>query len=669
MQEASFPWILFGGDYNPDQWNYETLLKDMEYFKRAHINTLVLPVFSWAKLEPQDGVYDFLWLDEILLLLHQHGMKVILATSTVSQPAWMSIKYPDILPVDIGGRKRTHGMRAFFCVNSVSYRKKARALVDAMVKRYKDHPTLLAWHIANEYGTYCYCDHCEAEFRNYLQNRYKTIEVLNDRWMTSFWGRTVYDFSEIMIPSELNDDYRFNPAVQLDYLRFMTKSTIDCFENEAGILRENCPDIPVYTNISGFIKKINQFEMIPHMSFAAWDNYPSPRDEIHLPALKHDIMRGSLGGRPFIIAEQSPNQQNWQPYNKLKRPNEMRLLAYQGIAHGADGLLFFQMRQSIGGQEKFHGAFINHGGSDDTRVFKEFSQLGVELSRLGDVMLGSRVQANVAMIFDWENWWALELASGPSKDIQYLQQISHYYKPFHDRSISIDIIKTSDSLAPYTIVCIPLLYMMKDGIKEKLQDFVSNGGLLIGTYLCGVVDENDRCVFGDRPGPLKDLFGVWVEETDALYPDENNEIVIEEKRWDSSFLCDRIHVTTAEIQATYGKDFYAGEPCITRNVYGKGESWYFGTMPEQAYLQKFVDGLVQRKLVFSNLVTPPGVEAVLRKHPVNGNEFVCILNHTRIEQRISLRDTDPNYDVLQKKVVEDSLLILPPMGVAILTYR
>lgn len=669
MQEATFPWILFGGDYNPDQWDFETLIKDMDFFKRAKINTLVLPVFSWAKLEPRDGEYDFRWLDEILSLIHQHGMSVILATSTVSQPAWMSIKYPDILPVDIGGRKRTHGMRAFFCVNSVSYRKKARALVEVMVKRYKNHPALLAWHVANEYGTYCYCEHCQDEFRSFLQKRYVTIEELNERWMTSFWGRTVYEFSEIMIPSELNDDHRFNPAIQLDYLRFMTKSTIDCFENEAQILRENCPNVPVYTNISGFIKKINQFEMIPHMSFAAWDNYPNPQDEIHIPAMKHDIMRGSLSGRPFIVAEQSPNQQNWQPYNKLKRPNEMRLLAYQGIAHGADGSLFFQMRQSIAGQEKFHGAFISHGGKDDTRIFKEFCQLGNEFSQLGNEILGSRVQAKVAMLFDWENWWTLELASGPSKDLNYLSQIASYYKPFHNRSISIDIVKTSDSLDAYSIVLMPLLYMMKEGIQDKLHQYVSNGGILIGTYLSGVSDENDRCVFGERPGPLKDLFGLWVEETDALYPEERNEIVQGDKKWTSSFLCDRIHVTSAKIIAVYGRDFYAGEACITVNNFGKGEAWYFGTMPEQEYLQEFVDTLIKRNLIAPDFDTPVGVEAVLRKHPVTGDVFIHLQNHTGLQQQINLRAEDPHYDLLQKKRVEDSLLILPPMGVAILTYR
>lgn len=334
MQEFSFPFILFGGDYNPDQWDEKVLEEDIQLFKQAHINTVVFPVFSWAKLEPRDGVYELAWLDPILDRLADAGIKVILATSTVSQPAWMSQAYPDILPVDIEGRKRTHGMRAFFCVNSVSYRKKAKALATKLAERYADHPALFGWHIANEYGTYCYCEHCQEAFRQYLKKRYGTMEKLNASWVTAFWGRTVYDFSEIMLPTALNDDYRFNPAVQLDYLRFMTASTIDCFENEAEVLREMTPDLPIYTNISGFIKKLDQFAMIPHMSFAAWDNYPNPHDEAHLVALKHSIMRGSLGGRPFIVAEQTPNQQNWQPYNKLKRPGEVRLLAYQGIEIG-----------------------------------------------------------------------------------------------------------------------------------------------------------------------------------------------------------------------------------------------------------------------------------------------------------------------------------------------
>jgi beta-galactosidase len=668
MQEFSFPFILFGGDYNPDQWDEKVLEEDIQLFKQAHINTVVFPVFSWAKLEPRDGVYELAWLDPILDRLANAGIRVILATSTVSQPAWMSQAYPDILPVDIEGRKRTHGMRAFFCVNSASYRKKAKALATKLAERYADHPALFGWHIANEYGTYCYCEHCQEAFRIYLKKRYGTIEELNARWVTDFWGRTVYDFSEIMLPTALNDDYRFNPAVQLDYLRFMTASTIDCFENEAEVLREMTPDLPIYTNISGFIKKLDQFAMIPHMSFAAWDNYPNPHDEAHLVALKHSIMRGSLEGRPFIVAEQTPNQQNWQPYNKLKKPGEVRLLAYQGIAHGADGSLFFQMRQSLAGQEKFHGAVINHGGRNDTRIFQEFSALGEELESLKDKIVGSRVAAKVALIFDWENWWALELTSGPSKDLRYLEQVAHYYKAFHTLGISVDILKTSSSLEGYSVVLAPLLYMIKDGIDEKLKEYVAHGGTLVGTYLSGVADENDRCVFGDRPGPLSDLYGIWVEETDALFPGEENGMKERDKTWQSSFLCDRIHLNGANTIATYTEDFYAGEPCITHNRYGKGDAWYFGTMPEDAYLLDFVSRLVEKTPSLVTCKVPSGVEVVTRVHALHGEIFRFFLNHTNENTTIVLPDAKNPIDVLTQKKVEGSRIDLPPRGVAILSY-
>lgn len=668
MQEFSFPFILFGGDYNPDQWDEKVLEEDIQLFKQAHINTVVFPVFSWAKLEPRDGVYELAWLDPILDRLADAGIKVILATSTVSQPAWMSQAYPDILPVDIEGRKRTHGMRAFFCVNSVSYRKKAKALATKLAERYADHPALFGWHIANEYGTYCYCEHCQEAFRQYLKKRYGTIEELNARWVTAFWGRTVYDFSEIMLPTALNDDYRFNPVVQLDYLRFMTASTIDCFENEAEVLRDITPGLPIYTNISGFIKKLDQFAMMPHMSFAAWDNYPNPHDDAHLVALKHSIMRGSLEGRPFIVAEQTPNQQNWQPYNKLKRPGEVRLLAYQGIAHGADGSLFFQMRQSLAGQEKFHGAVINHGGRNDTRIFQEFSALGEELESLKDKIVGSRVAAKVALIFDWENWWALELTSGPSKDLRYLEQVAHYYKAFHTLGISVDILKTTSSLEGYSVVLAPLLYMMKDGIEEKLKEYVAQGGTLVGTYLSGVADENDRCVFGDRPGPLSDLYGIWVEESDALFPNEHNGMKEGEKIYKSSFLCDRIHLNGANAIATYTDDFYAGEPCITHNRYGKGDAWYFGTMPEDAFILDFVSRLVEKFPSLVSCKVPSGVEVVTRIHSLSGETFRFFLNHTNEETTIALPDAKNLIDVLTQKKVEGSRIDLPPRGVAILSY-
>lgn len=594
MHSKKTPFVLYGGDYNPEQWDDATIEQDMQLFKRAGINLVTLPVFAWAKIEPREGEYHFEWLDKILKKLWENKIYVIMATPTTAQPAWLSKNYPEVLPVDIAGRKRTHGMRVFFCVNSEKYRERAAAIATEMAKRYHTYPGLVGWHVANEYGTYCYCENCQKQFRIWLEKRYGTIEHLNDKWNTAFWGRVVYDFDEIMLPTELNDDYRFNPAIQLDYMRFVTDSTLECYLNEADILKKYTPDLPVFSNISGFIKKLNQFKMVEHMDSAAWDNYPGPRDERSLPALKHDIMRALKDGESYIIAEQSPNQQNWQPYNKLKRPGEVRTIAYQGLARGADACLFFQMRQSVGGQEKFHGAVISHAGTDDTRIYREIAELGQELQKLGDTFLEGKIDAKAAFLFDWDSWWALELTSGPTKDMDYLAQVHKYYKAFYEKNIPVDIIKVTADLSKYKIVVAPLLYMMKPGVAEKIQQFTAEGGTFLATYMTGVADENDRCIFGAAPGELSETLGFWVEETDAMFPDEQNSILVNvnslplQEKYTSGFLCDVIRPTTAKTLAVYGHDFYKGVPCVTVNEVGKGKAYYLGCEPDDAFLSDFV---------------------------------------------------------------------------------
>lgn len=648
MLYKNTPFVWYGGDYNPDQWDEATMEEDMRYFKQAGINVVVLPVFSWAKLEPKEGEYHFEWLDKILNKLWEHRIYVVLATPTTAQPAWMSRKYPEMLPVDIAGRKRTHGMRVFFCVNNDKYRERAAAIADQMGKQYQDYPGLAAWHVSNEYGTYCYCENCQRRFRSWLKMRYQTIENLNDKWTTSFWGRTVYEFEEVMLPTELNDDYRFNPAVQLDYMRFVTDSTLECFQNEAEILRRYTPEVPLFSNISGFIKKLNQYKLVEHMDYAAWDNYPGPKDDLSLPALKHDIMRSLKDGKPYIIAEQSPNQQNWQPYNKLKRPGEVRTIAYQGLARGADACLYFQMRQSVGGQEKFHGAVISHEGTGDTRIFREIADLGKELEHLGDIFLGSRIESKVGFYFDWDSWWALELCSGPTIDMDYLTQVQKFYKAFYDQNIQTDIIKVTTNLERYQVIVAPLLYIVTPEIADRLSDFVKNGGTLIATYRTGVADENDRCVFGAPPGILKNLLGVWVEETDALFPEEknrmemdysklfsnsNDEIDNRIKSYDAGFLCDVIRPTTAETLAVYGKDFYQGSPCVTVNSFGKGKAYYIACEPDNSFLSDFTEEICKAENIVSPFVTEGKVETSTRTGK-NG-KIIFIINHGEEEAKVN----------------------------------
>lgn len=656
--------LYFGGDYNPDQWDEATIRKDMEYFQECHINYVALPVFSWAKLEPEEGVYQFEWLDRILDMIWEHGISVCLATSTAAQPEWMSKKYPEILPVDNNGLKRTHGMRNFYCVNSEKYRERAAALAGEMARRYKDFPGLAAWHVANEYSTFCHCENCERKFRSWLKKKYGTTEHLNEKWNTAFWGRTVYDFNTIMLPTDRNDDDKFFPAKQLDYQRFVTDTTEECFLNEAEVLQKITPDIPVFSNISGFIKKLNQFQLTRHMDIAAWDNYPAPGQDPAIPAMKHDIMRGLKDGASYMVAEQSPNQQNWQPYNKLKRPGEVRLLAYQGIAHGADSALYFQMRQSVGGQEKFHGALISHSGRNDTRIFQEMKSLGGELHSLGGQLLDARTWSEVGILFDWDSWWALELCSGPTKDMDYLAQVSYYYRAFYQAGIAVDMVKYEGDFSKYKVLAAPLAYMMKEGLAEKLKTFVKEGGILLGTYMTGVADETDRCIFGAYPGPLREVFGLWVEETDALFPEERNGIVIPEtgKVYESSFLCERLRLEGAKALGTYEKDFYAGEPCVTEHSYGKGKAYYLGTLPEDVFLEKITARMCLEAGIQSLFPHQEGVEITQREN-AHGS-FFFFLNHTTEEKRILLpKGTWKN---LLKGGAAEKEVCLGPRDVAVL---
>jgi beta-galactosidase len=659
--------IYYGGDYNPDQWDESTLREDMRLFELAGINLVTLPVFSWAKLEPDEGVYEFDWLDKILDLLWEHRIHVCLATPTTAQPAWLSLRYPEVLPVDIGGRRRTHGMRVFFCVNSLKYRERAAAVAGAMAKRYGGHPALVLWHVANEYGTYCYCDTCQARFRVWLRKRYGSIAVLNERWHTSFWGRTVYSFDEIMLPTERNDDYRFNPAVQLDYMRFVSDSTAECFLNEYRVLKTYSPDIPVTSNISGYIKKLDHFEMLRHMDIAGWDNYPHPRDESSFIAFKHDIMRGLKGGQPYFLMEQSPNQQNWQPYNKLKRPGEVRLLSYQALAHGADSVLFFQMRQSIAGQEKFHGAVISHAGHENTRVFRESARLGGELKKLGGRFVGSRISARVGLLFDWNNWWALENSSGPSRDIDYLKTAAGYYKALFRRNIAVDVLPYTAELGGYDLVLAPMLYMIRGDIALRLETFVKKGGVLVSTVMSGLVDENDRCVFGEYPGPLKDLLGIWVEETDALFPDESNTLLTRGRNdlkpeYTCGQLCDIIHLRGAEAAAVYGSDFYKDTPAVSLNRYGAGLGVYIGTQPDEEFIYDFLGLLCAGKGINAPFAAEAGLE-ITRRGPEEGGVFF-MLNHNF--QNTSVNLGDGSYTDLLTGKSFSGLVSIPPRDVVVL---
>lgn len=579
--KVKFEQMLYGGDYNPEQWPREVWEKDMEMFDMAGINSATINVFSWAKIQPSEEVYDFSELDDIVDMLTKNGKQIVLATSTAALPAWMVKRYPEVARTDYEGRRHKFGQRHNACPNSPVYRRFIAELAGRLAKRYGDNENVVCWHVNNEYGGECYCENCEKAFRVWLRKKYKTIEALNKAWNLSFWGHTIYDWDEVVLPNALSEGIGEEgtafAGISIDYRRFNSDSLLENFKLEKDAIRQYDKETPITTNLMGTFKGLDYFKWAKELDIVSWDNYPSYDTPWSMTAMRHDLMRG-LKDAPFMLMEQTPSQQNWQPYNSLKRPGQMRAQSYQTIAHGADTIQFFQLRRSVGGCEKFHGAVIEHAGSDRTRVFCEVSQLGEELKRIGKAVIGSRNTARVGILFDWDNYWALEYTSGPNKDLEYVDQIWRYYQYFYDRNIAVDILSVDAAFEKYDMIVAPVLYMIKEGMAEAIEEFISAGGTFVTGFMSGIVDQSDNVHLGGYPGPLRRSAGIWAEEIDALAPEQTNEVVFKDGTKDRChMLCDILHLEGAEEIAQYGSDFYAGTPAVTKNRFGKGWTYYVGT--------------------------------------------------------------------------------------------
>lgn len=651
-----FKRILYGGDYNPNQWTKDIWQEDMRIFKDAHINTATINVFSWAKIQPSEHEYNFDELDEIVDMLSKENYDIVFATSTAALPGWMVRKYPEVMFTDYEGRQHKFGGRHNACPNSFVFKHYARELAYKLAERYADNPHVTCWHVSNEYGNECFCENCQKAFRVWLKDKYKTIDALNRAWNMEFWGHTVYDWDDVVPPNALSDGIGSEKTafagISIDYRRFYSDSQLACFKMERDAIKSVKPDAFVTTNLMGTFKGLDYFKWAKEMDVVSWDNYPSYDTPWSSIAMTHDLMRG-LKDEPFMLMEQTPSQQNWQKYNSLKRPGQMRAQSYQTLAHGADTIQFFQLRRSVGGCEKFHGAVIAHVGNENTRVFREVAQLGAELERFGDYTLGSRNEAEVGLIFDWDNYWALEYTSGPSEDLKYVDQIHQYYQYFYKKNIGVDMIPVDADFSKYKIVVAPVLYMVKDGMKEALENFVKNGGILITTFMSGIVGQSDNVYLGGYPGPLREMAGVWVEEIDALAPEQKNKAKFADGSTATcGLLCDLMHLEGAKALASYEEDFYAGMPAASKNTYGKGTTYYIATQFEEEGLAKILDQAVQEARVSSVIPEETGLEVVTRVSDTT--RFYFVMNFTD-EEQILPESLTGKKDMISGKMTEHGM--------------
>jgi beta-galactosidase len=622
--------IAYGGDYNPEQWPEATWAHDVALMAEAGVSMVTVGVFSWALLEPSPGTYEFGWLDRVMDLLAAHDIAVDLATATASPPPWFSRRHPESLPITRDGQRLWPGARQAFCPSSTAYRSASTALASSLATQYANHPALVMWHVNNEYGCHtseCFCDVSAAAFRRWLIDRYGDIGRLNDAWGTAFWSQHYYEWEEIL-PPRLAPAHG-NPTQNLDWRRFSSDELLECFKSERDAVRRITPELPITTNFMGAFKPVDYFAWAREEDVVSNDHYLLGADRAGevLLAMSADLVRSVGDGRPWILMEHSTSAVNWQQHNLAKAPGQLRRNSLSHVARGADAVCFFQWRASRSGSEKFHSGMVPHAGTD-TKVWREVAELGANLRALAEVA-GSQVVCDVAIVWDWAAWWAVELDSHPSADVTYLALMRATYDALWELGVTVDFVRPDADLSAYRLVLVPSLYLVSDEAAANLTNYVEAGGHLVCNFFSGIVDVDDAVRLGGYPGAFRQLLGVWVEE---FFPLPEDATVTLSDGSVGRVWTELLHPEGADVVATYTDGPLPGAPALTRHHYGQGVAHYVTTFRDVATNRRFLRAVCDEAGVDGPIIAAAGVEVVRRR--AGAASYLFVINHADQEVEV-----------------------------------
>ena len=660
--------FVHGGDYNPEQWldRPDILEEDVRLMKKAGMNSATLGVFSWSVLEPREGEFHFQWLEDIIERLYQNGIYTVLATPSGARPAWLDEAYPEAMRVDEMGLRAHHGGRHNHCMSSPIYREKTAIIDRKLAERFGSHPGVIMYHISNEFSGECFCPHCAGKFRAYLEEKYDhDIEKLNAAWWTAFWSHRYNSFEQIEPPFVHGETSVM--GLNLEWKRFTTWNTNDFMQAEIDALRSVTPDVPVTANFMRLFGGLDYRKMAPALDAISWDNYPPFHNDRETlgetmveTAFHHAVMRSLKRGKPFMMMESAPGLVNWQAVNKVKRPGVHRLACLQAAACGSDTVQYFQWRKGRGSYEQFHGAVVDHLGTDDTRIFREVAEVGELLKKIAPAA-GTLVKTKAALLFDWDNRWAIDDAKAFAQATKrYGSTSSDIWKAFFRLGVDMDVVGSDENLDDYDVVVAPMLFMLQPGTAANLKAFVERGGQLLATYCTGYVNEEQLCFLGGFPGDgLKDLFGIISEEIDTFYPSDRNGIRLTDGTiWEVRDYAEILRVQDAEVLGTYTEDFYQGGAALTCRAFGKGKAYYVAARTDGARMESLFEkmltdaGIPVRRL-------PEGVECHVRTG--ESGSYAFYLNNTL--EAVSLPGITGRDLVTDREVAGE--LTLPACGVAV----
>jgi beta-galactosidase len=664
--------LTFGVDYYPEQWPEERWPEDVRLMKEAGFNLARLAEFAWSKLEPEENRFQFEWLDLAIDLLAEHGISIILGTPTASPPAWVISRLPDLCRVRADGMRVTYGNRREYCPNHSGYRELARRIVCRMAEHYAGHPAVTGWQIDNEFGERCYCPRCQAAFQTWLKERYGRLDELNRCWGTVFWSHEYTNWDQIPLPLDTGGSP--NPGLALDFARFTSDTYVTFQREQVEILRQIQPGWEITHNFMGFgYDQINYFDLAKDLDHVSLDLYP--RTQWSLPedvdpswlALAHDTMRG-LKGKNYWMMEQQAGPGGWEIVSASPQPGELRLWAYQAIAHGADAVVFFRWRTARVGTEQYWHGLLDHSGRT-TRRYEEIRRMGQEIQQIGDLLAGAQVKSQVALVLSYDSRFAFQVQAN-HPEFSYGAHFHELYHAFQTRHIPVDIVPPEANLDSYRLVVAPALHVLPEELAGKLAHFVEDGGVLLATPRTGVKDCSNRVVESPLPGLLREICGVEVEEYVSLPSGVRNRITYCHPALKSlpergvRIWCDILSPRGALTVARYEEDFFAGKPALTLNHSGKGWAAYLGVYGEQELYNDLAGWLLElARIPAARLTTSKEVEVTERWQ--GGQRLLFLLNHSGQEQIVSL---DGKYaNLLDAAQTMGSYVKIPAYEVLILT--
>ena len=639
--------IWYGGDYNPDQWPEEVWDDDVRLMKKAGVNLVSVGIFSWAKIETSEGVYDFDWLDRIIDKLGEAGVAVDLASATASPPMWLTQAHPEVLWKDYRGDVCQPGARQHWRPTSPVFREYALKLCRAMAEHYKGNPYVVAWHVSNEYGChnrFDYSEDAEHAFQQWCEERYGTIDEVNDAWGTAFWAQRMNDFSEIVPPRFIGDGNFMNPGKLLDFKRFSSDALKAFYIAERDTLAEITSDLPLTTNfmVSASGSVLDYDDWGDEVDFVSNDHYFIP-GEAHLDelAFSASLVDGIARKDPWFLMEHSTSAVNWREINYRKEPGQLVRDSLAHVAMGADAVCYFQWRQSKAGAEKFHSAMVPHAG-EDSAVFRDVCELGADLNKLSDEgILGSRLaKSRVAVVFDYESEWATEHTATPTQHVHHVDEPLAWFRALADQGVTADVVPVRGAWDGYEMVVLPSVYLLSEETTRRVRDYVVGGGRLVVTYYTGISDEKDHVWLGGYPGSIRDVVGVRVEEFMPMgndftgvpdHLDLSNGAVAHD-------IADVIGSVdgTATVLATFKDDPWTGMdgvPAIVANTFGEGRSVYVGARLGREGLALSLPEILE-SLGMAEAGGNDGRVLHVEREGADGSRFVFSFNRTHETVRV-----------------------------------